>query len=46
MEDVIKRQRIFFLSLLKLERGPQEINSTEIRLHLTFPAIWTKRNKV
>ena len=39
------QQRIF-LSLLKLEYGPQEIHSREIRLHLTFPAIWNKRDKV
>ena len=35
MEDVNKRRRIsFFLS--KLECGPQEINSREICLHLSF----------
>ena len=45
IEDVNKRQRIF-LSLSKLECGPQEINSREIRLHLTFSAIWNKRDKV
>ena len=45
MEDVNKRQRIF-LSRLKLECGPQEINSREIRLHLASPAIWDKRDKV
>ena len=33
MEDVNKRRRISF-SLPKLECGPQEINSREIRLHL------------
>ena len=33
MEDVNKRRRISF-SLSKLECGPQEINSREIRLHL------------
>ena len=37
MEDVNKRRRIF-LSLSKLECGPQEINSREIRLHLSFSA--------
>ena len=36
-EDVNKRRRIF-LSLSKLECGPQEINSGEIRLHLSFSA--------
>ena len=36
MEDVNKRRRIF-LSLSKLECGPQEINSKEyICLHLKF----------
>ena len=44
MEDVNKRQRIF-LSLSKLECGPREINSREIRLHLTFPAIWNNATK-
>ena len=34
MEDVNKRQKKF-LFLSKLECGPQEINSREIRLHLT-----------
>ena len=33
MEDVNKRRRISF-SLSKLECGPQEINSREIRIHL------------
>ena len=33
MENVNKRRRISF-SLSKLECGPQEINSREIRLHL------------
>ena len=36
-----KRRRIF-LSLSKLECGPQEINSREIHLHLTFLANWNK----
>ena len=45
MEDVNKRQRIF-LFLSKVECGPLEINSREIRLHLTFSAIWNKRDKV
>ena len=44
MEDVNKRQRISF-SLSKLECGPQEINSREIRLHLPFSANWNKRDK-
>ena len=35
MEDVNKRRRISF-SLSKLECGPQELNSREIRLHLPF----------
>ena len=44
MEDVNKRRRIsFFLS--KLECGPQEINSREIRLHLPFSANWNKRTR-
>ena len=41
MEDVNKRRRISF-SLSKLECGPQEINSREIRLHLPFSANWEK----
>ena len=44
MEDVNKRGRISF-SLSKLECGPQEINSWEIRLHLPFSANWSKRDK-
>ena len=43
MEDVNKRQQISF-SLSKLECGPQEINSREIRLHLPFSANWNKRD--
>ena len=39
MEVVNKRWRIF-LSLSKLECGPQEINSRELRLHLTFSVTW------
>ena len=35
VEDVNMRRRIF-LSLSKLECGPQEINSREIRVHLTI----------
>ena len=35
MEDVNKGRRIF-LSLSVLKGGPQEINSWDIRLHLTF----------
>ena len=42
MEDVNKRRRISF-SLSKLECGPQEINSREIRLQLPFSANWNKR---
>ena len=45
MEDVNKRQQIF-LSLSKLECGPQEINSREIRIHLTFSGNWNERDKV
>ena len=44
MEDVKKRRRISF-SLSKLECGPQEINSREIRLRLPFSANWNKRDK-
>ena len=39
MEDVKKRRRIF-LSPSILERCLEEINSREIRLHLTFSANW------
>ena len=39
-----KRRRISF-SLSKLECGPQEINSREIRLHLPFSANWNKPDK-
>ena len=42
MENVNKRRRIF-LSLSKLESGRQEINSSEIRPHLTFSVNWNKR---
>ena len=45
IEDVNKRRRIF-LSLPRLECSPQEDNSTEIRLHLTFLANWNKCDKV
>ena len=45
MEDTNKRRRNF-LSLPKLECGPQEINSKEIRLHFTFSVNWNKRDKV
>ena len=44
MEDVNKRRQISF-PLSKLECGPQEINSREIRLHLPFSATWNKRDK-
>ena len=44
MEDVNKRRWISF-SLSKLECGPQEINSREIRLPLPFSANWNKRDK-
>ena len=39
IEDVNKRRQIF-LFLSKLECGPQEINSRELRLHLTFSVTW------
>ena len=42
MENVYERRRIF-LSLSKLESGRQEINSSEIRPHLTFSVNWNKR---
>ena len=41
-----KQRRRIFLSLSKLECGPQEINSREIRLRLTFSAEWNKRDNV
>ena len=44
MEDVNERRRIS-ISLSKLECGPQEISSREIRLHLPFSANWNKRDK-
>ena len=44
MEYVNKRQQISF-SFSKLECGPQEINSKEIRQHLPFSANWNKRDK-
>ena len=44
MEDVNKRRRISF-SLSKLECGPQEINSREIRLHL-FQQIGINATKI
>ena len=44
MEDVNKRRRIF-LSLSKLNCDHQEINSREIRLHLTFSVNWNKCDK-
>ena len=44
MEDVNKQQGIF-LFLSKLDCGPQEIKSREIRLHLTFSVNWNKRDK-
>ena len=47
LECVNKRQH-FFLSFSnwKLENGSHEINSREIRLHLTFQPNWNKRGKV
>ena len=44
MKDVNKRRPISF-SLSKLDCGPQEINSKEIRLHSPFSANWNKRDK-
>ena len=44
MEDANKRRRISF-SLSRLQCGPQEINSREIRLHFPFSANWNKRDK-
>ena len=44
MEDVKKRQRIL-LPLSKLEFGPQEINSSEIRLHLQCQRIGISATK-
>ena len=38
--EVVNKRRWIFLSLSKLECGPQKINSREIRLHLTFSATW------
>ena len=52
MEDENKRRqrlRRNFLSLSKLDKiwgDPQEINSREMRLHLTFSANWNKREKI
>ena len=40
-ENLNTRRRIF-LCLFKLECSPQEINSWEIRLHLTYSANWNK----
>ena len=42
LQDTNERRRIF-LSLSKLECGPQEVNSAEIRLRLTFSAKWKKK---
>ena len=44
MEDVKKRERIL-LPLSKLECGPQEINSREIRLHLQCQQIGISATK-
>ena len=44
LEDVNKRRRISF-SLSKLDCGPQEINSREIRLHLPFSPNCNKHDK-
>ena len=41
-----KQRRRIFLSLSKLECGPQEINSREICLRLTFSGEWNKRDNV
>ena len=45
MEDVNKPRRISF-SLSKLECGPQETNSREIRLHLHFQQIGINATKI
>ena len=45
VEDVNKRRRISF-SLTKLECGPQQINSREIRLQLPFSANWNNATKI
>ena len=45
MEDVNKGRRISF-SFSKLECGPQEINSREIRVHLPFSANWKNATKI
>ena len=42
LQDTNERRRIF-LSLSKLECGPQEVNSAEICLRLTFSAKWKKK---
>ena len=46
MEDAVNEWPQSFLSLSKLEGGPQGINFREIRLHVTFSADWKKRDKV
>ena len=46
MEDAVNEWRQSFLSLSKLEGGPQGINFREIRWHLTFSADWNKRDEV
>ena len=45
MEDVNKGRQISF-SLSKLESGPQEINSREIRLHLPFSPTGINATKI
>ena len=42
----VRKQATTFLSLSKLECGLQEINSREIRLHLTFSGNWNKLDRV
>ena len=44
MDDVNKGRRNFLS--FQIDCGPQEINSREIRPHLTFSAHWNKRYKV
>ena len=44
--DEVNKQPRDFLSLSKLQCGPQEINSIEPRLRLSFSANWYKRNKL
>ena len=42
----VNKQRRNFLCLYKVECGPQEISSKEIRLHKTLSEKWSKCDKV